>query len=62
MTFSIFDWLVISIGRRTPDDDPVHVRGLTQEEIRELQRMRREVRLARELADRFVSQNRRLPL
>jgi hypothetical protein len=53
MTFSIFDWLVISIRPRdhsTEPPQPVSFAGLTSEEIRELRRMREEVRLAREQA------------
>lgn len=61
MTFSIFDWLLISIRPRdhsTEPPQPVSFAGLTSEEIRELRRMREEVRLAREQARLFVSQNR----
>ncbi len=61
MTFSIFDWLVISIrprDRSTEPPQPVSFAGLTSAEIRELRRMREEVRLAREQAQLFVSQNR----
>ncbi len=57
MTFSIFDWLVISIRPRERSDAKAFP-GLTQEEIRELQRMRQEVRLAREQAKLFVSMTR----
>lgn len=61
MTFSIFDWLVISIRpkeRPSEQQHPGSFAGLTSEEIRELRRMREEVRLAREQARLFVSQNR----
>jgi hypothetical protein len=61
MTFSIFDWLVISIRpkeRSSEQLQPGSFAGLTPEEIRELRRMREEVRLAREQARLFVSQNR----
>jgi hypothetical protein len=57
MTFSFFDWLVISI-RPKERKAPAPFSGLTAEEIRELQRMRQEVRLAREQAKLFVSQTR----
>lgn len=56
MTFSIFDWLVVSIKPKI-HQQPDSFAGLTQEEIRELQRMRAEVRLAREQVTLFVSQN-----
>ncbi len=61
MTFSIFDWLVISIRPRDRKPEALQsgsFAGLTSEEIRELRRMREEVRLAREQAKLFVSQNR----
>ena len=63
MTFSIFDWLVISIRPRDRNSAPPQsgsFAGLTSEEIRQLRRMREEVRLAREQAKLFVSQNRGL--
>lgn len=62
MTFSIFDWLVVSLKFKTRAEDDPAFRSLTHEEIRELQRMRREVRLARERANLFISQNRSFPL
>lgn len=61
MTFSIFDWLVVSFKLKKPEDDPAF-RSLTHEEIRELQRMRREVQLAREKANAYISLNRSYPL
>lgn len=61
MTFSIFDWLVVSLQFKSREDDPA-LRSLTPAEIRELQRMRREVRLARELANLHISRNRGYPL
>jgi hypothetical protein len=57
MTFSLFDWLVISI-RPKEHTASAPFSGLTAEEIRELQRMRQEVKLAREQAKLFVSQTR----
>lgn len=57
MTLSIFDWLVISI-RPKEHSITTAFAGLTAEEIRELQRMREEVRLAREQVRLSVSQSR----
>ena len=61
MTFSIFDWLLISIRPKDRNPDARQsgsFAGLTSEEIRELRRMREEVRLAREQVALFVSRNR----
>jgi hypothetical protein len=58
MTFSLFDWLVISIRPKERHPKDGAFAGLTQEEIRELRRMREEVRLAREATRAFVSRNR----
>ncbi len=58
MTFSLFDWLVISIRPKDRISPDGAFPGLTPEEIRELKRMRDEVRLAREGTKAFVSWNR----
>ena len=57
MTFSLFDWLVISIKPKIRQHEHAF-QGLTSEEIRELKRMREEVRLAREQVKLLVSQSR----
>ena len=57
MTFSLFDWLVISIKPKIRQYEQAF-QGLTSEEIRELKRMREEVRLAREQVKLLVSQSR----
>jgi hypothetical protein len=57
MTFSVFDWLVISIRPKIRHHEQAF-QGLTPDEIRELKRMREEVRLAREQVKLFVSQSR----
>jgi hypothetical protein len=61
MPLSIFDWLFVSLRAKKPEDDPAF-RSLTHEEIRELLRMRQDVRLAREKANAYISWNRSFPL
>jgi len=58
MTFSLFDWLVISFRLKERREEASTLPGLTQEETRELRRMREEVRRAREDVQGFVARNR----
>lgn len=59
MTFSLFDWLVISFSLKERREGASTLPGLTAEETRELLRMREEVRRAREATQAFVARNRR---
>ncbi|MBK8769920.1 MAG: hypothetical protein IPM06_05760 [Rhizobiales bacterium] len=58
MTFSLFDWLVIHIRPKERIAPGGTFAGLTPEEIRQLKRMRDEVRQARDATKAFVSWNR----
>ena len=58
MTFSLFDWLVVSFSLKERREGASTLPGLTAEETRELLRMREEVRRAREQTRDFLSRNR----
>jgi hypothetical protein len=57
MTFSLYDFVLAALLQERPKAKQ-EFEGLTAEEIRSLQRMRAEVKLAREQVKLFVSQNR----
>ncbi len=56
MTFSLFDLFIVRLRR--PLVPPPEFAGLTPEEIRELQRMRAEVKRVRAQVQACVSENR----